>query len=194
MNGSLGIPTPDTVCLNKHLQMLQVPWGHRKCMMTCHEMGTFSALLAICAGNSPVSGDSWGWWFETPSHPLWHYRYGLSPFWIISSDMIDYIHDDVIKWKHFPSYWPFVWGIHRSTAQRPVTWSFDVFFDPGLNKRLSKQLRHRWFEMPLPPLWRHCNENHWNYDTDMCKHSDDLTHLPLVLHICVGELGQHWFR
>ena len=23
-------------------------------------------------------------------------------------------HDDVIKWKHFPSYWPFVRGIHRS--------------------------------------------------------------------------------
>ena len=23
-------------------------------------------------------------------------------------------HDDVIKWKHFPRYWPFVWGIHRS--------------------------------------------------------------------------------
>ena len=21
---------------------------------------------------------------------------------------------DVIKWKHFPRYWPFVWGIHRS--------------------------------------------------------------------------------
>ena len=23
-------------------------------------------------------------------------------------------HDDVIKWKHFPCYWPFVLGIHRS--------------------------------------------------------------------------------
>ena len=23
-------------------------------------------------------------------------------------------HDDFIKWKHFPRYWPFVWGIHRS--------------------------------------------------------------------------------
>ena len=23
-------------------------------------------------------------------------------------------HDDVIKWKHFPRSWPFVWGIHRS--------------------------------------------------------------------------------
>ena len=23
-------------------------------------------------------------------------------------------HDDVIKWNHFPRYWPFVWGIRRS--------------------------------------------------------------------------------
>ena len=23
-------------------------------------------------------------------------------------------HDDVIKWRHFPRYWPFVWGFHRS--------------------------------------------------------------------------------
>ena len=25
-----------------------------------------------------------------------------------------HLHDDVIKWKHFPRYWPFVRGIHRS--------------------------------------------------------------------------------
>ena len=62
-----------------------------------HQMETFSALLALCAGNSPVTGEfpaqrpvtrrldvfydlrlnkrlskqSWGWWFETPSRPLW---------------------------------------------------------------------------------------------------------------------------
>ena len=30
------------------------------------------------------------------------------------------VYDDVIKWKHFPRYWPFVRGIHRSP---------DVFFD-----------------------------------------------------------------
>ena len=67
-----------------------------------HQMETFSALLAICAGNSPVPGEfptqrpvmrsfdvyfdlrpnkrlskqSWGWWFETPSRPLWRYRNG----------------------------------------------------------------------------------------------------------------------
>ena len=44
-------------------------------------------------------------------------------------------HDDVIKWKHFPRYWPFVRCAGNSPAtgefptQRPVTRSFDVFFD-----------------------------------------------------------------
>ena len=28
-------------------------------------------------------------------------------------------HDDVIKWKHFPLYWPFVRGFHRSPANSP---------------------------------------------------------------------------
>ena len=28
-------------------------------------------------------------------------------------------HDDVIKWKHFPRNWPFVWGIHRSPVNSP---------------------------------------------------------------------------
>ena len=62
-------------------------------------METFSASLAICAGNSPVTGEfsaqrpvarsfdvffdlrlnkvlntqSWGWWFETLSRPLWRH-------------------------------------------------------------------------------------------------------------------------
>ena len=67
-----------------------------------HQMETFSALLAICAGNSPVPGEFpiqkpatrsfdvffdlrlhkrlskqwWSWWFETLSRPLWRHRYG----------------------------------------------------------------------------------------------------------------------
>ena len=28
-------------------------------------------------------------------------------------------HDDVINWKHFPRYWPFVCGIHRSPVNSP---------------------------------------------------------------------------
>ena len=28
-------------------------------------------------------------------------------------------HDDVIKWKHFQHFWPFVWVIHRSSVKSP---------------------------------------------------------------------------
>ena len=43
-------------------------------------------------------------------------------------------------------------------TQRPVTRSFDVFFDLRLNKRLSKQPWGWWFETPSWSLWRQCNE------------------------------------
>ena len=72
--------------------MASSPWWR-------HHMETFSTLLAICTGNSPVTGESpqqrpvtrnigvffdlrlnkwlskqlWGWWFETPSCPLWRH-------------------------------------------------------------------------------------------------------------------------
>ena len=65
-----------------------------------HQIETFSALLALCEGNSPVIGEfptqmpvtrsldvffdlrgnkqlskqSWAWWFETPSRPLWRHH------------------------------------------------------------------------------------------------------------------------
>ena len=64
-------------------------------------METFSALLDLCAGNSPVTGE-------------------------------------------FP-------------AQRPVTRSYVVFFDLGLNKRLGKHTWGCWFETPSRSPWRHCN-------------------------------------
>ena len=55
-------------------------------------------------------------------------------------------------------------------TQRPVTRSFNVFFDLRLNKPLSKQSWGWWFETQSPSLWRHCNElfqiviNHWSSD------------------------------
>ena len=38
--------------------------------------------------------------------------------------------DDVIKWKHFPRYWPFVRGIHRSPVpgKRSVKWRGALMF------------------------------------------------------------------
>ena len=83
-----------------------------------HQMETFSALLAICAGNSPVTGEfptprpmtrsfeisfymrpnkrlskqSWGWWFETPSRPLWRHGNGAVPLRWIYSGKLESIH------------------------------------------------------------------------------------------------------
>ena len=56
------------------------------------------------------------------------------------------IQDDIIKWKHFPRYWPFVRVIHQSPVNYPHkghagTQRFDVFFDLRPNKRLIKQWR-----------------------------------------------------
>ena len=68
------------------------------------------------------------------------------------------MHDGVIKWKHFPGYWPFVRGIHRSPVNSPHKGQWrrvDVFFDLHLKKRLSKQLWGWWFETLSCPLWRH---------------------------------------
>ena len=50
---------------------------------------------------------------------VWYWRICVcwvnhcQPFWCKGR-----VHDDVIKWKHFLRYWPFVWGIHRSCQWR----------------------------------------------------------------------------
>ena len=42
---------------------------------------------------------------------------GSEKFWKFLTE--EWSHDDVIKWKHFPHYWPFVRGIHRSPVNSP---------------------------------------------------------------------------
>ena len=70
-------------------------------------------------------------------------------------------HDDVIKCKHFPRYWPFVWGIHLSPVISPHKgqWRGALMFSLicALNKRMRKQSWGWWFETPSRSLWRYCN-------------------------------------
>ena len=87
-----------------------------------HQMETFSALLAICAGSSPVpdeftaqrpvtrsfdvffhlrlnkrlSKQSWGWWFETLSHPLWRHRN------VLLNDMLSHGNDEMGIYRTTP--------------------------------------------------------------------------------------------
>ena len=80
--------------------------------------------------------------------------------WSCPNQLVLY-HDDVITWKHFPSLLAFCVGNSLVTgefpAQKPVTRSFEVFFDLRLNQQMSKWKRW-WFKTPSRPLWRHCKD------------------------------------
>ena len=54
----------------------------------------------------------WNPSLDKKSSMQWSVRYIFYPF-------LNLKHDDVIKWKHFPRYWPFVRGIHRSPVNSP---------------------------------------------------------------------------
>ena len=89
-------------------------------------------------------------------------------------------HDDVIKWKHFPRYW------------RPVTQSFDVFFDLRLDGRLSKHSCGWWLETPSCPLWCQSNDCGIN-EAEQCIISQDIEFSKNIPTSAPEELT-HWAR
>ena len=57
--------------------------------------------------------------YEVPEM-LTHCPIHITAFhWCVVCNIMFYWHDDVIKWKNFPRYWPFVWGLHRSPVNSP---------------------------------------------------------------------------
>ena len=113
---------------------------HRRQAWWRHQMEAFSALLAIYAGNSSITGE-------------------------------------------FP-------------AQRPVTRSFDIFFDLSPNERLSKQSWGCWFETSWCPLWRHSNvqTTFSNAFSGMKLYKFRLRfHWTLFARVQL-TIFQHWFR
>ena len=117
-------------------------------------METFSALLAICAGNSPVPGEfptqrtvtrnsdvhfdlrpnkrlskhSWGWWFETSSRPLWRHH-NVGPI---------FVKDNLWTVLIWLLQRPWVWYMYLTVLDRVIPCMFtnvDSFHDEsmGLN-------------------------------------------------------------
>ena len=100
-----------------------------------------------------------------PPSPLWPILFCFRHFiWVICT-RLQQINQSYPRWLHqmekFSSSLAFcAWNSPVTAefpAQRPVTRSFDAFFDLRLNKRLSKQWWGWWFEKPSRPLLRHCN-------------------------------------
>ena len=60
-------------------------------------------------------------------------------------------------------------------SHKPVTRSFDVFFDLRLNKPLSEQSWGWWFGTPSRSLWRHCNViSFFDLDITRCENSNSI--------------------
>ena len=76
--------------------------------------------------------------------------------WKHLNDRMTLLHDDVIKWKHFPRYWPFVRGVYRSPVNSPNKgqWRGALMF---FFICVSKLPWGWWFETLSRPLWHHCN-------------------------------------
>ena len=81
---------------------------------------------------------------------------------MVNRDVMTFVvytnHDDVTEWKHFPRYWPFVRGIHRSPVNSPHKGQWCgalmhslicAWINGWVNNREPGDLRR--------PLWRHSN-------------------------------------
>ena len=81
----------------------------------------------------------------------WSHVLHLPIFVITDSLALGHVHDDAIKWKHFPRYWPFLRGIHRSPVNSPHTGQWRgalvfslicVWINGWVNNREAGDLRH----------------------------------------------------
>ena len=150
----------------------------------CHQMETFSAWLAICAGNSPVTGEFpaqrpvtrnfdvffdlllnkrlskqwWGWWFEMPSCPLWHHCNAVLNLFVLQS---------------------------CSTVLWPSSWLPSHWLPYSLLSTTSS--KSDWMPTSLSPS----NVDLWLSGDKILV---SIIHLGLVTPNYIIDLCQHWFR
>ena len=95
-----------------------------------------------------------------------------------------WIHDDIIKWKHFPRYWPFVRGINISPVNSPHKgqWRGALIFslicawiNGWVNSRKAGDLKrhraHHDFTLMYTHVWyvTLSKDNHKSFITSWCR-------------------------
>ena len=142
-----------------------LPWGNHKIVsvqpegyvsiysgnVVSHWLGAYTEWSLYYCVNSPITTTK-----QNTTKTLY-------TFYVLKTkNCHDANHDDVIKWKHFPRYWPFVRGIHRSPVNSPHKgqWRGALVFYliHAWTNGWVKQSRRLWFETPSRSLWCHCND------------------------------------
>ena len=144
--------------------MLNIIWIIRN--EICDDLGIqhVSTLITIkhkkCCGIAWYFGNHSGWCcFQNNAMYLLISSIGRLGLWRHSNDpRVAY---DVIKWKRFVRYWPFVRWIHRSPVNslHRGKWGGTLIFvgNPSMNNEFISQ-RVKYIEVSM--CWRHCNGLH----------------------------------
>ena len=164
-------------------------------IMYCHSwltMTNFSKQWLVTHNgeysNAVIGSSQWRMFL----HRLWsQWRSFLYSNW--------WLYDDVIKWKYFPRYWPFLRGIHRPTVNSPhkgqcrgaLMFSLVCAWMNGSvkNREAGDLRRHRaHYYVIVMSKWRTFLYQHWYLTMgniplpSPVAHNGDLSFTPLVAH------------
>ena len=120
----------------------------QQCPFTLAHESVALTLLVLKPEYSELSGQS----RSVPSLLIsWRHNHGILTDCAGGTEACH--HDDVMEWKHFPRYWPFVQGIHRPPVNSPHKgqWRGTLMFS------LICVSWCWWFETQSRSSWRHCN-------------------------------------
>ena len=145
----------------------------------CVIIGPVAAMHeTLCSNESPYN-EIFGLIIHSPvmvSSSWISLETSIPPDWLLTI-----AHDDVIKWKHFPRYWPFVRGIHRSPVNSPHKGQWRgalmfslicVWINSWVNNREAGDLRRYRAHYDINVMYhrgmlahrRHnWNHQHWSY-------------------------------
>ena len=146
-------------------------------------------VTGLCVGNSP-------WPVNSPHFQLELDFEGHKSFMKSCLCCIYGSHDDVIKWKHFLRYWPFVRGIHQSPVNSPhkgqwrraLMFSFFCLQTNGWanNREAGDLRRHRaHYEVIVMiqwEIWLHRGSGTQSFYVHVNKH---LNHKQFETHECI---------
>ena len=122
---------------------------------------------------------------------------GIYLYWNVWQFVNMAYHDDVIKWEHFPRYWPLVQGIHWSpvNSAHKGQWRVGLMFslicawiNDWVNNRMAGDLRrHRThYDVIAMGSWAAVGSSQWQWtNLNSLRPSDAYMR---------RQSNQHWFR
>ena len=134
------------------------------------------AVVLGCRARSRLAPSQWETWLQCNAVSHWlganlKSALGCDLWWTTDGECPNYFqHDDVIKWKHFLSYWPFARVIHQSLVNSPhkgqcalrFSLAFVLIINSWANNCEAGDLRHYHAHYDVIVMEQLCNVEYSN--------------------------------